>query len=432
MVAITHNFVSAKGDGTDATLLQPSYWNANHVITFAATQKVAGRNTAGGGAAEEVSTSQLLDWLGTTRGSVLYRGASTWGALGPGLAGQAYTSGGAGADPSWVTPVTALSGIAYDIGAVAGNRNRLINGNFMVDQRACGASFTIVTANGYYGPDRWYYGASGANISGQFIVNAAGTGFRAKLTGAASNTGAVIGQRMERSNTTDLANGVASISMVLAATGITTVNWALFYANSLDNFGTLASPAHTLISNGSFTVNSTEAVYKAQNISIPSGATTGIELVISVNGLTAGQTLTVGDVQLEPGAVATPYERRSYASELQLCQRYYEKSFSTNTVPANGTSDYSGAVSASVISASALGNCLLMTRFKVEKRVAPSLTTYNPRAGGAAGAMTDSSGVDSSTSLANIGTSSVAWYNSGQALTPNAFGYLHFAASAEL
>jgi hypothetical protein len=68
-------------------------------LTFAATQRLAGRNTAGAGAGEEVTASQVLDWIGTTRGAVLYRGSGGWAALAPAQAGNVYRDGGAGADP---------------------------------------------------------------------------------------------------------------------------------------------------------------------------------------------------------------------------------------------------------------------------------------------------------------------------------------------
>lgn len=64
-----------------------------------ATQRAAGRNTAGTGDIEEVTASQLLDWIGSTRGSVLYRGAGGWAILTPGTSGHVLTSAGAGADP---------------------------------------------------------------------------------------------------------------------------------------------------------------------------------------------------------------------------------------------------------------------------------------------------------------------------------------------
>lgn len=45
--------------------------------------------------------SQLLDALGSTRGDILFRGASGWTVLAPGTAGHGLITGGAGADPSW-------------------------------------------------------------------------------------------------------------------------------------------------------------------------------------------------------------------------------------------------------------------------------------------------------------------------------------------
>jgi hypothetical protein len=85
-----------------------------------ATQRVIGRNTAGSGDAEEVTASQLLDWLGNTRGSVLVRGAAGWAILAPGTSGHVLTSNGASADPSYQAPSgggggganTALSNLA--------------------------------------------------------------------------------------------------------------------------------------------------------------------------------------------------------------------------------------------------------------------------------------------------------------------------------
>lgn len=90
-MAIKHAFTSGKSDGADATLVQPSSWNANHTIDAAtvtkamienvANQRVLGRNTAGAGASEEVTASQLLDWVSNTNGVLLTRTGGTWGAV---------------------------------------------------------------------------------------------------------------------------------------------------------------------------------------------------------------------------------------------------------------------------------------------------------------------------------------------------------------
>jgi hypothetical protein len=43
-----------------------------------------------------------------------------------------------------------------------------------------------------------------------------------------------------------------------------------------------------------------------------------------VTDTTAGDFLYLAGVQLEAGSVATPFERRPYGTELQLCQRYFQ------------------------------------------------------------------------------------------------------------
>ncbi len=72
--------------------------------SFAATSRVLGRKSAGAGAGEECSITEILDLLGTAeRGDILFRGASAWAFLPHGTAGQVLQSGGHGADPSWGT-----------------------------------------------------------------------------------------------------------------------------------------------------------------------------------------------------------------------------------------------------------------------------------------------------------------------------------------
>lgn len=64
---------------------------------------------AGNGAGVAVATatqaqiSTALDLIGSTRGSLLYKGAAGWSALTPGTSGQVLSTAGAGADPLWTT-----------------------------------------------------------------------------------------------------------------------------------------------------------------------------------------------------------------------------------------------------------------------------------------------------------------------------------------
>lgn len=75
-----------------------------------AQYRLLGRRSVGAGTIEEVTATQLFDWYGTTRGSLICRGSSSWAMLPPGTSGQVLMSGGAGADLRWET--ISLSGYA--------------------------------------------------------------------------------------------------------------------------------------------------------------------------------------------------------------------------------------------------------------------------------------------------------------------------------
>ena len=70
-----------------------------------ATQRVLARDTAGAGSVEEVAISDILDWIGTSQGSVIVRAASGWDTLAPGTNGQVLQTQGTGADAQWIDAV---------------------------------------------------------------------------------------------------------------------------------------------------------------------------------------------------------------------------------------------------------------------------------------------------------------------------------------
>lgn len=61
-IQIKHAFVSAKGDGGDATLVRPSNWNAAHTTSMA-SGNLLGRLTAGAGVFEEIPVSAYMAGL---------------------------------------------------------------------------------------------------------------------------------------------------------------------------------------------------------------------------------------------------------------------------------------------------------------------------------------------------------------------------------
>ena len=118
-LAITHKFVSAIADDPDATQVRPSNWNDTHAIALA-NQRVIGRVTAGDGAAEEVTASQLFDWVSSADGSLLTRTGGAWGAL----ANWATDSGDLVATEN-ATPAAAPAGKTRVFGAAVAGRGML-------------------------------------------------------------------------------------------------------------------------------------------------------------------------------------------------------------------------------------------------------------------------------------------------------------------
>lgn len=75
--------------------------NANIQLNGVSQTGVLAGNTTGAATATSGQLSTALDLIGSTRGSLLYRGASAWSPLAPGTSGYVLTSAGAGADPVW-------------------------------------------------------------------------------------------------------------------------------------------------------------------------------------------------------------------------------------------------------------------------------------------------------------------------------------------
>ena len=75
--------------------------------------------TGGSTAPSPVTTTALLDaTIGNVQGDILYRNATAWVVLAPGTSGQVFTTGGAAANPSWVS--VSGTGTVTEIDAGAG------------------------------------------------------------------------------------------------------------------------------------------------------------------------------------------------------------------------------------------------------------------------------------------------------------------------
>jgi hypothetical protein len=206
---------------------------------------------------------------------------------------------------SALTTVSGLSGV---------NLNRIINGDMRIDQRNAGASVSSGVGVITYTADRWSVAATGAAVTVQRLGSAGD--YYLSVTGAASVTQCNIRHRIEALNIADLASTTVRVSFVCSSTTLTSINVIALYANATDNFAT-----QTQISTQSVSISSSGLTYSV-SVSLPALAVNGVELAFALGAFTSG-TFAITNVQLEPGAVATPFERRPIGTELALCQRYY-------------------------------------------------------------------------------------------------------------
>jgi len=133
---------------------------------------------------------------------------------------------------------------------------------------------------------------------------------------------------------------------------------------------------------------------------------------------TINNTFYITGVQLEKGSTATSFDYRPYGTELQLCQRYYEKSYNIDVVPATSTA-------LGVLSLSQFTNELVGFKFVTTKRSQPTVTLY-----ATGGNINQLDGNTNTATAQYIGTSAVGYISRTAASGSYYFG--HFTASAEL
>lgn len=97
--ALVGDVTASAGDNTTTI--------SNGAVTYAkiqnvsATSRVLGRRSAGTGVVEELTATQILDFIGTTEGQLLYRTSTAWAVLSPGNSGTVLTSTGTTTAPQY-------------------------------------------------------------------------------------------------------------------------------------------------------------------------------------------------------------------------------------------------------------------------------------------------------------------------------------------
>jgi hypothetical protein len=282
-------------------------------------------------------------------------------------------------------------------GVSQGFKNRIINGQMVIDQRNAGASVTQNTTN-QFPVDRFLiYGSVTSKFTAQQNAGSVTppAGFRNYLgitSSAATTPGStdiyIIRQNIEGFNVADLNWGTANAQ---------TITISFWVRSSLTGTfgGSVTNDANTRNCPFSYTISSANTwEYKTVTVTGDTSGSwnttngTGIRLYfslgvgssmvgtagtwtasefLSVPGATSvvgtnGATFYITGVQLEVGSTATSFDYRPYGTELGLCQRYYEQFVV-------GTGSPNNIILSGVLTGS---NCTASVYFKTTKRATPS------------------------------------------------------------
>lgn len=238
-------------------------------------------------------------------------------------------------------------------------KNKIINGDFRIDQRNAGASTTPSVSN-TYNLDRWvteFSQVSKLTVQqnyGSVTPPAGFTNYLGIKIAATATVGAsdyfVLEQRIEGFNTADLAWGTASAKTVTLSFWVYSNTTGTFGGNIQNGAGNRNYPFSYTILVANTWEQKTITIAGDTTGTWATGNTLGIDVYFSLGTgttysgtantwatgpflSTTGATSIMGStsnywyvtgVQLEIGSTATPFERRLYGQELANCQRYYE------------------------------------------------------------------------------------------------------------
>jgi hypothetical protein len=252
-----------------------------------------------------------------------------------------------------------INAVTPNVNNVLG-KNRIINGNMMIDQRNAGAAVTINSTSNTYTLDRW--AASGQLTDGVYTVEQiteAPAGFansaRITVTTADASIGAtqvyLLQQFVEGFNFADLDFGKSSAKSVTlsfwarssvtgtfsGALGNSANDRAYPFTYAISSANTWEYKTITIAGDttGTWLTDSGRgvavrfAIGLGSNYVATAGAWTGTSSIFGATGAvnlieTLSATLDITGVQLETGSSATEFEHRQYGTELSLCQRYYQ------------------------------------------------------------------------------------------------------------
>ena len=250
---------------------------------------------------------------------------------------------------------------------LVGFKNYIINGGFDIWQR--GTSFTN---RNIYTADRWICGTDGTPVTIQKLSDTVNNRKVNILNSTTSNsTYNVIMQRIE-------------FLKKFQGKTLTVSGWIKSTAGTYDNYFEFRDSNLMVVTTEKFTVTYTgEWQYVTHTLVIPTDSRFDNDSSYFNLSFYGGNSLSLSNIQLEEGSVATPFEQRPIGLELSLCERYYQKSFAYNVIPANGidTDSIADPLNAELVVCSyrrALPNGVAKRNinFRVAMRTLPVISQY--------------------------------------------------------
>lgn len=245
------------------------------------------------------------------------------------------------------------------------SRQAVINGNFDVWQR--GTSFAT-TSNGQYTADRWwsYRGASASVGHNQVaITQLIGSRYCMRVDRSAGNDQFILGTSFGTDVLKKFLGKTIAASVYLRKGSALTSNITLTLQTitAEESIGTAVDVATATVPVSSLdTLNFTRFTV---SLTIPANSTAlGLEFFVLASQAGGGNVYyDVAQVQINEGAIALPFQPRSFAEELALCQRYCY----SITDPNNGASNVGmGTAAATTI-------VVVPVFLPVTMRIAPTL-----------------------------------------------------------
>ena len=262
-----------------------------------------------------------------------------------------------------------------------GRRNVLINGNFDVWQRA--TSFTDIAGIWKYGhADRWNGhndAADAGTWSQSTVVPNAGSTYSMLMTGGSSVSNTNFSQRIESTSLKGIRekNSFTISGYVRSATANKVINCHALCPTATDNYSSYTQhnglmSSVTISGNGGtgtsqITLTDANTWYYFTMTKTSATSLTNFDKGYAVFFSIVGQTSSshqvyMSQLQIEAGEQATSFEQRSFAEELNLCQRYYYQSRYGNA-PTSGDLSFGPAPAP------------LYHNFPTSMRVDPTVTT---------------------------------------------------------